>query len=325
MLDIVLNSPQQEPSVLDELLNALAAYPGWAPLRKALKEGEEFVNWIGHEHSFDIGRIRFEEGHGCHHVNGGIEDTSYRAYLKSIIEPLISKAEISDGSRPGSHDDRKLRWSDTQFLDIIDSETLTLKLAVGPTWFQHCQVDIHRDRAEATGLMLDGLQRHQDPYAFFARGMGIVVIPLTRDGHAFIGRRAQTSEYSNYLCFVAGWLSFPESLNELDIYSELERELREEINLLTPIATDQIKLIGLAGHPFSGETDLVFVVQTDLTDDHFFQGVWPEHQDWFSIRNSNEAKQLLKQGRVEGINETLKLMFSSRAGLEFLIHKHWAE
>jgi len=29
--------------------------------------------------------------------------------------------------------------------------------------------------------------------------------------------------------------------------------------------------------------------------------------------------------QVEGLQETLKIMFSSRMGLEFLIQNHWAE
>lgn len=61
----------------------------------------------------------------------------------------------------------------------------------------------------------------------------------------------------------------------------------------------------------------------------FFQlaakGIWPEHQDWIPIRNGREAMQLLEHGSIEGLQETLKIMFSSRMGLEFLIQNHWAE
>lgn len=325
MLDTLPTRRPQEIPDLDNLLKALAACPGWAPLKKALEEGKEFINWTPHAHRWDGIQIRFEEGQGCRHLDSRVEDTSYHTFIESIIKPLISSAEISDGSRPGSHDDRKLRWSDMHYLDILDAETKIIRLAVGPTWFQHCQADIQRQPTEAIRMMLAGLQRHQDPYAFFARGMGLVVIPLTRDGHAFIGRRAQTSEYRNYLCFVAGWLSFPESVKKIDLMSDLERELQEEINLAHSIATEQVRLIGLAGQPLSGETDLVFVVQTELTDDHFSKGIWPEHQDWIPIRNGREAKQLLEHGNIEGLQETLKIMFSSRMGLEFLIQNHWAE
>lgn len=299
-------------------MSALDNKPFWSPLKDALQAGNSCVNWLTIDAPNSVMAIGFEAGHGSHTVQDIDVDTNFQSYLVHVLQPLIIKGVISDGRDPGSFDDRKLRWSNTTGIDLFDPESHTVKLSVGPTWFQQCQADIQRTPVDALNLMLHGLETHGDPYACFARGMGIVVVPLTRDGHAFIGRRSKTTEYSNAYCFVAGWASFDSDICNIDPYRDLERELREEICYPSSVQPQSCQFIGLAGHPLTSEVDLVFVAQTDLSDNHFAQGQWPEHASWQAIRNRAEAQQLL-----DGVDERCDVMFSSRFCLHYLINNYW--
>lgn len=307
------------------LIEELDANGGWKPLQRALVQRKGYVDWTEDCGLSEHGKVCFVEGHGSHHLDLDVKDRSFHSYSQRVLQPRIQTKAISDGSEPGSFDDRKLRWSDTHVSEIVVDGTQDLRLAVGPTWFQQCQLDIHRQPTEAIQLMMDGLQHYNDPYAFFARGMGVVAIPITREGHAFIGSRAQTYEYNSHLCFVGGWLSFISQPSRIDIYSEIERELKEEIHFSSPSTRENIRLVGLSGHPFTGEADLVFVVQTDLADDHFAQGSWCEHREWFPIRNASDAQQLLVEGFPQGSPAKFEVMFSSKMGLDFLAKSWWPE
>jgi hypothetical protein len=307
-----------------ELVDALTGLSDWQPLRDSLSQGRQFVHWITSDRAAGFSQIICQEGHGAHQPHQNNSAADFQTVLEKVINPMIRKGEIDDGSRPGTFDDRKVRWSDTTLKTCITNDSTTLRLSIGPTCYPHCQNDIHRNPDEALKLMLSGLQLHNDPYAYFARGMGVVVIPLTRSGHAFIGKRANSTDYSNFLCFVSGWATFSPTIKEIDFYRDGERELQEEILLVGPIQKETLRCAGLSGHPITGEADLVFVMQTDLSDDYFDTGKWPEHACWYGIRSRTEAQQLLENGIIEGIQDESSVMFSSRLGLEFLIRTHWS-
>lgn len=320
----ILNNSHELFPLKQELLDILADNLHLSPLKKALEKGQECIHWLTSNQITGIERIVIQEGYGAYPLDGSLVGRGYQTYLTEVIQPRIRKGEISDGREPGSYDDRKLRWSNTNVTHMVDRASKTLRLAVGPTWYQHCQMDIQRDPAEALKLMLRGLKNYDDPYAYFARGLGVVVIPLTRDGHVFIGKRGPTNEYKNFLCFVSGWASFCSTVSQIDLFRDLEQELQEEIHLGDPIRKEQTDIVGLAGHLFTGEADLVFITQTDLNDDYFDQGNWPEHETWYAIRNRHEARQLLECGTIENTKQTFEVMFSSRIALEFLINNHWS-
>lgn len=321
--EAIASKPLENSLTQQQLLRAIAGYTHLSPLKQALQECQPCVHWLTSRQTHSIQTIVVEEGEASSSLDGDPVDKSFQAYLDHVIQPLIQAGQISDGSKVGSFDDRKLRWSNTNVDHMVDRTSQTLRLAVGPTWYQQCQRDIHRDPEDSRQLMLSGLKDHGDPYAYFARGLGVVVIPLTSRGHAFIGKRRSTHEYNNFLCFVSGWASFCSSINAVDIYRDLERELQEEIHFAPPLSRERTTCVGLAGHPLTGEADLVFVTQTDLEDEYFQQGDWPEHETWYAIRNRQEAQQLLDHGTVANTDEKFDIMFSSRMGLDFLINNQW--
>lgn len=319
-----LTTSDKSTSVRHELLLALSSYSHLKPLQTALEEDQPCVQWLTSSEISDIKTIIVEEGYGAYQVDEESIDRRFYPYLSNVIQPRIQSGHISDGSIPGTFDDRKLRWSNTHGAQMVDRASQSLRLAVGPTWYQQCQEDIHRDPEAALQLMLHGVRTYADPYAFFSRGLGVVVIPLTQQGHAFIGKRKATNDYTNFLCFVSGWASFSAMLSGVDIYRDLERELQEEIHLPLPLSNERTRCVGLAGHPLTGEADLVFVTQTDLNEDHFEHETWPEHETWYAIRNRDEAQQLINHGRINNEDEHFRVMFSSHMGLDYLCNNHWS-
>lgn len=307
-----------------ELLHSLAGYAHLKPLKTALEEEHPYVQWLTTSQTSDIRTIVAEEGYGAFLMGEDDIDTRFHAYLDTVIQQRIQLGVISDGKTPGSHDDRKLRWSNANGTLIVDQASDTLRLAVGPTWYQHCQMDMKRDPEAAFQLMLHGLKTHDDPYAFFAKGLGVVVIPLTRQGNAFIGKRAASCDYKSFLSFVSGWASFAAAVSEVDFFADLERELHEEIHLPPPLRKEHTTCIGLAGHPLTGEVDFVFVTQTNLDDDYFETRMWPEHERWYAIRNQDEARQLMNLGKIGNAKDYFQVMFSSHMGLDFLCNYHWS-
>lgn len=324
MHDALLLKQPDDFKYCEELVDALSGQADWQLLRDALRQQRPFVHWINNDHAADISKIICKEGNGAHEENKYDSALDFHTYLEKIINPLIRNGNINDGSRPGTFDDRKIRWSDRPSTKNITDDGTTLMLSVGPTCYPHCQNDIHRNPVDALKLMLTGLQKYNDPYAFFARGMGVVVVPLTRSGHVFIGKREHTADYSNFLCFVSGWATFSPNIKEINFHRDVNRELQEEIHFHGAIKWEKLRCAGLSGHPITGEVDIVFVLQTDLSDDYFITGHWPEHACWYAIRSKKEAKRLLEDGRIGGVEDEFSVMFSSRLGLEYLISNHWS-
>lgn len=311
-------------SACEQIVAALTHNTNWLPLKEALQFGRGYVPWIMMDRKSEIAMIACREGEGARDPFGNHLSISFQATLENVINPLIRTGMIQDGSIPGCFDDRKVRWSDQSVKTILLEDSNTLSLRVAPTFYPHCQIDIHRKPSEALQLMLAGIQAYQDPYAFFARGMGVVAIPLSRNGHVFIGQRTHTSEYKNFLSFISGWAEFSANVGNIDFYRDVQRELKEELLLSSTIKREHLRFVGLAGHPLTGEADLIFLAQTGFDDEFFYTGPWPEHAGWYAIRSRSEAQRLLEEGRLKERDEEFSLMFSSRAGLDFLINNYWS-
>lgn len=306
----------------ESLIDDLEDYPYWWPLRDALKANKSFIKWLSDDQAMGVSRVLCEAGQGAHDPVHQDHPLDFHTHLEHVINPLIEKGRLQDGLRHGEYDDRKVRWSHVGENKLVEADTL--RLAVGPTSYPQCQNDINRDRADALRLMHNGLRKYRDPYAYFARGMGVVVIPLTVEGHTFIGKRSSTNEYSGLFSFVSGWATFSSNLDDIDFYQDAVNELVEEARLLEPIGSDRLRFAGLTGQPLTGETDLVFIAQTELNDSHFVDGFgWPEHHTWRAVRCSDDAKNLLNSQTSKELDGAHTAMFSTLFGLEYLINHHW--
>ena len=306
-----------------QVVAALVDFPQGKVLSEALIQSRDFLHLISPQETANITQIQVREGQGPQNLNDQPINTQFQAYLEAVINPQIRRGLLSDGTEPGSYDDRKVRWSGAGVAGFWSRTQDTLTLEVGPTTYPRCRLDITRSPLDSLKLMLRGLTTDQDPYAYFARGVGVAVVPVTAEGNVYIGKRVNSSDHTGVLNFVAGWATFSPTVQEINFYQDAQRELEEEVKVAMTLNNTNTRLIGISGNPFTGEVDLVFVVQTEKPDRHFQSGDWEEHSNLIGIRRQVEAEALLERGLLPGEQEPCTLMFSSRLGLEYLVQYHW--
>ena len=311
----------------EKVITALADLPQGNLLSEAIASGRDFLHLINPDQVSGVTQIQVREGHGSQDLNDQPLNTQFQAYLETVINPQIQSGLLSDRTKSGSYDDRKVRWSGAGVVGFWERSQDTFILEVGPTSYPQCHLDITRSPLESLKLMLRGLTNYQDPYAYFARGIGVAVIPLTTDGNVYIGRRLNSSDYTGVLNFVGGWATFAATSQDINFYQDAQQELWEEMKIAMTLNETNTRFIGISGHPITGEVDLVFVVQTEIGDRHFESGersgYWDEHSSLVRISNKTEAQTLLEYGLLPEKKEPCGLMFSSRLGLEYLAKYHW--
>lgn len=307
----------------EKVVAALTDLPQGKALSEALIAGRDFVHLIHPIEVVGVTRIQVREGHGAQNLNDEPLDTQFHIYLETVVNPQIRTGMLTDGSIPGTYDDRKVRWSGAGVAGFWSCSQDTFTLEVGPTSYPQCRLDMTRSPLDTLKLMMRGLTNYHDPYAYFARGIGVAVIPLTADGHIYIGKRLNSSDHTGVLNFVAGWATFFPTVQDINFYQDAQRELKEEVNVAMTLNDKNTRFIGMSGNPLTGEVDLVFVVQTQMPDRHFHTDQWEEHSHLLPIRSKAEAEALLEYGMLPTEQEACSLMFSSRLGLEYLLQHHW--
>jgi hypothetical protein len=292
-------------------------------LAAALMEDLDFIDWVSSSQLAGIIDIHLQAGNGPQNLEGDPIDTRFQAYLEKVIKPQIASGAITDGTRPGDYDDRKLRWSGAGVIGNWWRDGNILTLEVGPTNYQRYRQDCCRPKIEALRLMLRGLQFYGDPFAYFARTLAVTVIPITAEGSVYLGERAAHVDSPGLLNFVAGLATFNEEIDRINFYQYCQQELEEEVSILMELKPINTKLIGIAGNPFTSETDLVFVLPTHVKDSHFAGKNWSEHLRLVRIGNKKEAEDLLDRGILPGETEKKALSYASRLGLAYLVDNHF--
>ena len=310
-----------------KVITALTDLPQGNLLSEAIASGRDFLHLVNPDQVSGVTKIQVREGHSSQNLNDEPLNTQFQAYLETVIKPQIQSGLLSDRTESGSYDDRKVRWSGAGVAGFWERSQDTFILEVSPTSYPQCRLDITRSSLESLKLMLRGLTNYQDPYAYFARGIGVAVIPLTMDGNVYIGRRLNASDYTGVLNFVGGWATFSAISQNINFYQDAQQELWEEMKIAMTLNETNTRFVGISGHPITGEVDLVFVVQTEISDRHFESGHqsghWEEHSSLVRISNKTEAENLLEHGLLPEEKEPCNLMFSSRLGLEYLAKYHW--
>jgi 8-oxo-dGTP pyrophosphatase MutT (NUDIX family) len=171
--------------------------------------------------------------------------------------------------------------------------------------------------------MLRGLAKYRDPSAYFSKAIGITVVPISQEGSVYIGERAKQVDNPGLLNFVAGLATFDEQLENIDFYADVRQELKEEIGIDLETTVNNTRLIGIAGNPWTGENDLVFVTVTPYQNSHFetFPGI--EHTRFVPLRNKNEVKRLLDRGLLPNDDRPRAIAYGSRMALEYLANHHF--
>ena len=310
-----------------KVITALADLPQSNLLSEAIASGRDFLHLVNPDQVSGVTKIQVREGHGSQNLNNEPLNTQFQAYLETVINPQIQSGLLSDRTESGRYDDRKVRWSGAGVAGGWDRSQNIFTLEVGPTSYPQCSLDIARSFLDSLKLMLRGLTNYQDPYAYFARGIGVAVIPLTMDGNVYIGRRLNASDYTGVLNFVGGWATFSAISQNINFYQDAQQELWEEMKIAMTLNETNTRFVGISGHPITGEVDLVFIVQTEIGNRHFESGHqsghWEEHSSLVRISNKTEAENLLEYGLLPEEKEPCNLMFSSRLGLEYLAKYHW--
>lgn len=310
-----------------KVITALADLPQGNLLSEAIASGRDFLHLVNPDQVSGVTKIQVREGYGSQDLNDELLNTQFQAYLETVINPQIQSGLLSDRTESGRYDDRKVRWSGAGVAGGWDRSQNIFTLEVGPTSYPQCSLDIARSFLDSLKLMLRGLTNYQDPYAYFARGIGVAVIPLTTDGNVYIGKRLNASDYTGVLNFVGGWATFSAISQNINFYQDAQQELWEEMKIAMTLNETNTRFVGISGHPITGEVDLVFVVQTEIGDRHFESGHqsghWEEHSSLVRISNKTEAENLLEHGLLPKEKEPCSLMFSSRLGLEYLAKYHW--
>ncbi|MCM0588926.1 MAG: hypothetical protein KA716_01130 [Gloeotrichia echinulata DEX184] len=167
--------------------------------------------------------------------------------------------------------------------------------------------------------MLKGLEKYNDPFVYFARTMGITVIPITRQSSVYIGERSANVDCPGLLNFVAGLATFNEKPANINFYADAQQELEEEVGICVELNNSNTRFIGITGNPFTSENDLVFVVQTSVEEDHFESQRLSEHSRLVRLQNKSDAEKLLYEGLLPGENTKKDIAYASRIGLEYLV------
>ncbi len=308
---------------LDAVVAELAKIAQGEKLAEALIGDRDFIHWVSSEEVEGIIDIRVKAGHGPQNIEGNPIDTGFQAYLERVIQPQILSGAIADGTHPGDYDDRKIRWSGAGVTGGWWRDGNILTLEIGPTAYPRYRQDCCRPKIEALQLMLKGLQLYNDPFAYFARTLAVTVIPITAEGSVYIGERSSHIDSPGLLNFVAGLATFNHRIDRINFYQDCQQELQEEVSIFLDIKPSNTKLIGIAGNPFTSETDLVFVVQTQVNQGHFTANNWTEHLRLVRIANKTEAEKLLSQGTLPGETDKKNISYGSRLGLAYLVKNHF--
>jgi hypothetical protein len=303
---------------LKKLIAKLANLPNGEVLAEALAMGKDYIKLLDYSEVQGITDIRIISGQAPQNILGEPVNTNFNEYLNNIIQPQIASGGIFDGTQ-SKYDDRKVRWSGAGIRGNWFCRNEVLYLEVGPTTYPRYRQDIERTKIESLELMLTGLEKYHDPFVYFARTIGVTVIPITKQGSIYIGERSANVDCPGLLNFVAGLATFNQIPTNINFYADAQQELTEEVGISMQLNNSNTQFIGIAGNPFTSENDLVFVVQTSVDEEHFESQRLSEHSRLVRLNNKSDTQKLLDEGLLPGENTKKAIAYGSRIGLEYLV------
>ena len=309
--------------VLEQVSQKILSLPKSDRLIESLRQNQDYIALVEHQEVGEIKAIYTSYGKAPQNLQGEPISSLFDDYLQQVINPQIERGEITDGSKTGDYDERKLRWSGAGVTGnwLIKNQILTLE--IGPTTYPRYSQDLQRSKIDALKLMLKGLENYQDPYAYFAKAIAVTVVPISLEGYVYIGERSVNVDNPGLLNFVAGLTTFQENLEKINFYADAQQELAEEIGINLNLNAENTKFIGIAGNPFTSETDLVFITQTKQPNSYFKNAILSEHLRLVTLRNQREVNQLLNDGLLPKESQKKAIAYGSRMALEYLTKYHF--
>jgi len=309
--------------VLEQVSQRISSLPKSDRLIESLRQNQDYIALLEYQEVGKIKTICAIYGEAPQNLQGEAISTLFQDYLQQVINPQIERGEITDGRNLGDYDERKLRWSGAGITGnwLIKNQVLTLE--IGPTTYPRYSQDLQRSKIDALKLMLKGLENYQDPYAYFAKVIAVTVVPISLEGYVYIGERSGNVDNPGLLNFVAGLATFKNDLDQVNFYADAQQELAEEIGINLNLNAENTKFIGIAGNPFTSETDLVFITQTKQPNSYFKNAILSEHLRLVTLRNQREVNQLLNDGLLPKESQKKAIAYGSRMALEYLTKYHF--
>ncbi len=239
-----------------------------------------------------------------------------KAYLEKVLAPLMASGEIGDG-KTSKFDDRKFRFHSASILPG------GLELQLGITHFRECAGCREWDDEKRAKMLEEGQRRFSEPYAFFTRGCGVEVTPISAEGSIFVGEREVADAGSGYggeLTAVNGWVDYRERLEDVDFAEDALRELWEEYGIKEN-EVEKLIFLGVFSALNCADTDFVYIAQTKLPDMFFSAGEYKtrrkdkEHGELIKIANFADMQRLLETGELPGQKGKFDVLYSLEASL----------
>lgn len=201
-----------------------------------------------------------------------------------IINALMNSGCIDDKTKT-PFDDRKIRYDS----HLFDGRKLIVN--TGITFYQAFEADLKRDLKLNELIKELGKRDFNDPWAYFARPIGISGLVLTKDNKIVLGRR-NSEVFKGEYHPVEGHLTF-QLPSQISLERELLKELNEELCFQEESLTDKPKFIGASLHNTFGFVLFSYLVRTNLKEEYFLDNHFEEHEDMQVLTREDLNKFLL--------------------------------
>lgn len=255
------------------------------------------------------------------------EEEALQWYGENVLNQMIKEGKISDGSSPGSFDDRKMRY-DGALLDVVNRE---LRIRLGHSHFKDYIEKKKRSKEETQNLVNLGIEHFKDPYTFFGRNPGVTGVIMTSDRKLIVGeRKVEKDIYEGLLQGAAGHLTYKKNPSDVNLEEEMLKEIAEEMGISK---RDVKKMDFLGVFSFTDvagdDLDFCYLVETRVPSDYFKGERWkenvkkPEHKEFLIIQDYRTLRELL--GGKEYSEKRRDIIFSTRGALEEIKGKDFSQ
>jgi 8-oxo-dGTP pyrophosphatase MutT (NUDIX family) len=196
----------------------------------------------------------------------------------------------------------------------IQNETVVLTISIGPTQYYACMQDVEQSEQTAHKIQR-GLEQHQDAKYYLTCGMGVVVLPYTKNGRVLLGRR-RGHDYNGWWHGLAGWLPFKRELSHLNPVTHARLECVEELGI-TDQQLEPLEFLGIISFKQSFETDIVFCMRMS---NELVEAI-VEKQIWQAAQDAYEHDKFAVFFPYEALLSHQKLMPSTEFGLHVLYRR----
>lgn len=234
---------------------------------------------------------------------------NYHKGLEQVIQRGIRDGTIQITDK---FDDRKYRMNEP----VIDESNQRILVPLGLTYWKAYKDDLDRQDKEIERLRRLGRQYHNDEFAFFARALGIEVLPIFQDGYTAIGARVNET-LKGKLNGVGGFVTYRGDPRRLDLSEDMYRELNEELGFHERDLSGSPQLVGIVSD-FRGDNGILFLQRVNYEHDYIKSSQWAkraktkEHGEFVLFNDVEKVTALLRLNQHNLLFTTKQLLRSLR-------------